>query len=331
MSELLAKCGARCSRCPAFRGNVRGFEDQQRCSDGWHRILGVRLQPDRCICDGCQTPDDLQPTLVIGRYGCSVRQCAVKNGVPTCAHCSGYPCLAVQRQFSFDAGTRDRIAKRRGGPVPDDEYLTFIEPYECRRHLDEIRAGLSPEEIVEMTKLAVKPKLAGFPQHLPASPRTMALRALRRLIGEVGNAAGVSYAEQAILQERRRRLVKLLWAFGLYGKQEPDGGPWLGLDADTYLTQKITSDYAELMGFAEILSGHGVRCELIPLVEKGWRTPRGSLRKQGWRVRISLDDAAGGREALGVLQAYARELDERHGKGAFRRFSRADMRDLSAG
>ncbi len=328
MKDLFGKCGARCSRCPAFRGNVSGYADQERCSDGWHKVLGVRLHPDRCICDGCQTPDELQPTLVIGKYGCNIRQCAVKNGVKTCAHCSGYPCLAVQRQFSFDAGSRDRIAKRRGEPVPDDEYLTFIEPYECRRHLDEIRESLRPEELVEMAMLALKPRLAGFPGDLRRSARATALRALHRLLGEVGTVEGVSYADRDIFERRRRNLVKLLFVFGLHGRPEPGVGRWLDLDAETYLAEKIASDYAELLGYMELLAEHGVRCEHVPLIEKGWRTQRGTLRKEGWLLKVSFDDAAGGREALDALQTYARELDEQHGKGAFRRFSRADMRGL---
>ena len=67
MTELFSKCGATCSRCPAYRENVSRYEDRQRCSDGWHKYLGARLHPDRCYCDGCQTPDEEQPTLVIGK------------------------------------------------------------------------------------------------------------------------------------------------------------------------------------------------------------------------------------------------------------------------
>lgn len=330
MTELFSKCGATCSRCPAYRENVSRYEDRQRCSDGWHKYLGARLHPDRCYCDGCQTPDDERPTLVIGRYGCNIRKCAVKNCVETCAHCSGYPCLAVRKQFSFDAGSRERIAAHLGAPVPEEEYLAFIEPYECHRHLDEIRAALRPDEIVEMIRVAVKPRLAGFPDDLPlsAEERT-ALQALHQLLGEVGTAKGISYAEQAILQKRRRNLVKLLWALGLYGEPAQEGDPHLVLDGETYLAQKIESSYAKLEGYLEILAEHGVYCEHVPLIEEGWRTPRGSLRKKGWLIKMSLGDEAGGTASLDALRSYAARLDEQHGKGAFRRFSRADMRVLS--
>jgi hypothetical protein len=326
VTNLFSKCGATCSRCPAYRENASSDEDRQRCSDGWHKYLGVRLSPERCYCDGCQTPDDEQPTLVIGKYGCNIRKCAVKNGVETCAHCSGYPCLAVRTQFSFDTGSRERIAARLGAPVPEAEYRTFIEPYELHRHLDEIRATLDPEEIVEMTRVAVKSRLARFPDDLPRSVKeTTALQALHRLLGQVGAVEDISYAEQTILKRQRQDLVKLLWAFGLQGQPAPEGGPHLALDAEDYLAQKIGSDYSKLQGYMEILAEHGVQCEQVPLIEEGWRTPRGSLRRKGWLIKMSFDEKAGGAAALGALRSYATRLDEQHGKGAFRRFSRADM------
>jgi hypothetical protein len=44
---------------------------------------------------------------------------------------------------------------------------------------------------------------------------------------------------------------------------------------------------------------------------------------------MSFDDAAGGVLALSALQTYAAKLDAKHGKSAFRYFSRADMRILA--
>ena len=83
----------------------------------------------------------------------------------------------------------------------------------------------SDGEIVEMTRVAVNQRLVGFPDDLPLSAEeTAALQALHRLLGEVGSAEGISYAEQAILQKRRRNLVKLLWAWGLYGEPAEEVG-----------------------------------------------------------------------------------------------------------
>ncbi|NIV31157.1 MAG: hypothetical protein GWN58_17180, partial [Anaerolineae bacterium] len=149
-----------------------------------------------------------------------------------------------------------------------------------------------------------------------------------RLLGEVGSAEGISYADQAILQKRRRNLVKLLWAWGLYGEPADEDDPGLVLDSETYLAQKLDSDYSKLQGYFEILAEQGIHCEHVPLVEEGWRTPRGTLRKTGWLIKISLAGEAGGSPALEALRYYATALDEAYGRSAFRRFSRADMRVL---
>ena len=148
MTDRFSKCGASCSRCPAYSESIRSYEDQQRCSDG---------------------------------------------------------------------------------------------------------------EIVDMTRVAVNQRLVGFPDDLllPAE-ETAALPALHRLLGRVGSAEGISYAEQAILQKRRRSLVKLLWAWGLHGEPDEVGGHALILDSETYLAQKIDSDYSKLEGYFETLAQYGI-------------------------------------------------------------------------
>ena len=327
---IFAKCGANCDRCPAYRENVRTADDRQRCSDGWHKYLGVRLSVQRCYCDGCQTPNDQNPVLVYGKYGCKIRRCAVFNGVETCAHCSAYPCEDVQAQFSFDSGSRERIAARLETPVPEDEYLTFIEPYELHKHLDEIRASLAPEDIVEMTPVSVKPRIVDLPDDLPFSQEEVSpFKALHRLLSAVGAVDGVSHVRQAALKERRRHLLKILWAFGLFGERKEEGGSHLVIDGETYLAQKIQSSYSRMKGYFNVLEEHGVHCEHVPLAEEGWLTPKGALRKEGWFIKMSFDDEAGGESALEALQSYTARLDEKYGKRAFRHFSTADMRALS--
>jgi hypothetical protein len=327
--SVFAKCGARCDTCPAYKENARTSEDRQWCSDGWHRYLGVRLNIDRCYCDGCQTPDAEQPTLVIGKYGCKIRRCAVFNGAETCAHCSVYPCEAIQTQFSFDSTSRDELAARLGAPIPEDEYLTFIEPYELHKHLEETHATLRPEDIVRMIPVSVKPRIAGFPDALPLSAQeTGAFKALHRLLAATGVAESIPHVEQEERKERRRHLLKLLWMFGLYGKLEQEPHPHLTVDAETYVAQRIHSSLTTLQGYFQELTRHGVHCEHIPLAEHGWLTPGGSLRKEGWMLSLSFADNAGGANTMLALQSYTAKLDEMYGKQAFRYFSSVDMRVL---
>jgi hypothetical protein len=327
MEDLFSKCGCNCGHCPSYKGNLQTDGDRQRCSDGWAKYLGFRLSPGKLrLCDGCQAPDDENPV----RYqSCYVRRCAVRNGVETCAHCSAYPCKDVPR-VSLSADAREKIAARLGTPIPEEDYLAFIEPYEGIKHLDEIRASLSPEDIVQMTKVSVKPSIVDFPNDLPFSrEKIAAFEILHRIIGAVEAIDGISYARQSVLKKRRRDLLKILCAFGRFGELKEEGGPHLVMDSQTYLAQKIHSSYSRVKDYFEALEEYGVQCEHVPLVEKGWLTPSGALRKGGWYMKMSFDDDAGGVSALEALRSYAARLDEEYGTRAFRVFSRADMRILS--
>ncbi len=326
MRALFAKCGINCARCPSYKRNLQSNEERQRCSEGWRRYLGFKLSPEKLRpCDGCQAPDDESPL----RYqNCYVRKCAVKNGVETCAHCSAYPCEDVPR-VSLGADYREERAARLGSPIPEEGYLTFIEPYEGMKHLELIRTSIGREGIVEMSRVSARPRIVDFPRGLPLSEEEMSgFRALHRVLEAMGSAEGVSYAGQARLKKRRRQLLKILWAFGLFGEPEEEGGPGLRIEGEVYLAQKMRSSYSRLKGLVKTLERHGVRCEHVPLKGKRWLTPGGALRKSGWYMNMSFDDEAGGRAALKALQKYSAALREEYAEGGFRYFSKADMRVL---
>lgn len=329
MSDLFAKCGNNCGRCPSYRENLKTDEDRQRCSDGWHKYLGFRLSPGKLrLCDGCQAPDDENPV----RYqNCYVRRCAVRSGVETCAHCSNYPCEDLK---ALQDVNREEIEARLGAPIPEEDYLTFIEPYEGMKHLDEIRASLGPEEIVEPTKPPpFKPKMVGFPEDLSFSKEeTSAFKALHRLIRTINTIDADTYVVQERLKKRRQYFLKLLWTFGLLGELKEEGGSHLVIDSETYVAQKIpsSSDYSRVVKhYFGTLEEYGVHCEIVPLMESEWLTPGGALRKKGWLMKMAFDDKTGGVSGLRALKTYTAKLDEKYGKEAYRRFSKADMRVLS--
>jgi hypothetical protein len=325
MKNMIAPCGTNCSRCPSYVENLLTDEDRQRCSDGWYRYHGFRLGPDKLRrCVGCQAPDyeDSEHYLI----NCSKRRCAFFNGIETCAHCSAYPCEVFGQGPDF---SRERVEARLGTPVPEEDYLAFVEPYEGVKHLDGIRASLGSEDVVEMTPVSLEPELADFPGDLSfAEGEKAAYEALYQLLGVIGTASGISYGWREVLKKRRRHLLKMLWAFGCFGEPEEGGGPHLVLDSEAYLAQKIHSNYPVVKDYFKALGEYGVRCEHIPVEEGGWLTPTGALRKGGWYMRMSLDEDAGGVAVLEALRTYTSRLDEVYGKNAFRRFSRADMQVL---
>jgi hypothetical protein len=333
---LYGKCGNQCSRCPSFRENLVTDEDRQRCSEGWLTYHGFRYSPEKLLrCDGCQAPDDENPVRYLN---CLVRRCALHNGAETCAHCAAYPCEELLGRVP-GADWRDGIVARLGSPIPEEDDLAFVAPYEGLRHLDTLRACLDPEEIVEPSRVTVRFRTVDLPDDLPLSREERAsCGALHRLLAALNAPAGsVSYARGEVLKQQRSGLLKLLWVLGLLGELEGGEGarPCLVVDSQGYYTQKLHSDYSTVKGWLEALQAHGVQGEIVPLVEEGWLTPTGALRKKvgrkgspAWVIKLSFDEQAGGAGALAALKDYAGSLDEAYGKSAYRTFAQADMRSL---
>jgi hypothetical protein len=128
-----------------------------------------------------------------------------------------------------------------------------------------------------------------------------------------------------------------LWVFGLLGELEEGEGvrSQLVVDSEGYYTQKLHSDYSTVKGCLEALRAYGVQGEIVPLVETGWLTPTGALRKKvghqgspAWLIKLSFDEQAGGAGCLTALRNYAARLNEAYGRSAYRYFAQADMRSL---
>ncbi|MBD3285102.1 DUF3795 domain-containing protein [candidate division WOR-3 bacterium] len=316
--ELYAKCGNVCSRCPSFKTNLKTTQDRLHCSAGWEKYLGFRLKPDSLVvCDGCQFQDDEKPSRYIN---CKTRKCAVYNGVLTCAHCSSYPC----EDLPAESVSRESSEKRIGGEMSDEDYARFVEPYEGRKFLDQIRSSLTSGEIAEMKKVSLKPQMANFPEGLSLSDRELkSYKNLYSILSSVGTADGISYARKEVLKKKRRYLLKLLWAFGSSG--ELKDGKCLVIDAQTYIAQKTHSSLSVLNSLCAALKEYGLYCEHVPLQEQGWQTPTGALRPKGWQLKMTCDSRHGGLSALKVLKTYVNKLIEEYGDKAYRYFSRADM------
>jgi len=331
MKDLFAKCGVNCGHCPSYKENLKTDLDRQRCSDGWHKYHGFRLAPDKIRpCDGCQIyPEKLTYRVCPVSH---IRNCAIKTGVETCANCSVYPCEALKVHKDIN---REEVASRLGAPIPEEDYLTFIEPYEGLNHLKAIRASLKPVQIVEAVKVPhLKSGIIDFPEDLPLTEdETAAFKALHQLLSTISTITADSYATQEMLSRRRQYFLKLLWMFGLYGEFKEDHKFSLVSDGETYLDQNLEGKQSRVVQYFELLKEYGVHCDLVPLGD-GWLLPSGWLRRKtkkwnkGWFITMALDDTSGGSPALKALKSYATNLDEKYGKKAFRYFLKADMQIL---
>lgn len=332
MAIMISKCGVNCARCPSFIDNIQSSEDRKRCSEGWEKYLGFRLHPDKLLpCEGCQMPDD-EKTV---RYqNCYVRQCAVRTGAETCAHCSAFPCEDVPL-VSLSVDAKKRIAARIRMSIPEEDYLTFIEPYEGMKHLDKIRATLDLSDIVE--KIEVRPsrtKVIKFTEDLPLSQeQKFAFEAVHNLLKFILLAQTETYARQLLFKRRKPHMLGLLWAMGQYGEIDEEDGCQLVLDGRTYgskrecswlVRKRDNSFYGAVKQATNLLQDYAVRCEFVPL-------------EDGWLLKLEFDEEAGGEVALKALKKYVVGLSDQYGepvyagscrlKGkAFESFAKADMR-----
>ena len=88
--EIFGCCGMDCGSCEARRATERN--DMEALSNiavaEESRGGGSFILPSRMRCTGCTEPG--AKSVACG--GCSVRMCALQNGIPHCGFCEEFPC-----------------------------------------------------------------------------------------------------------------------------------------------------------------------------------------------------------------------------------------------
>jgi len=339
MAGLVAKCGMDCRVCPWGPYPRQGmtpekFEEYKKRAK---KILGYT--PMKTACFTCQVSNEEIPKgHKLPPRNCLVRQCVDKIGVENCAYCFRFPCGQVKDIAG--AWNRKFFEEKLGAPISEEDYVAFVKPFEGMKHLEEIRASLGSDDLVEApTVPSLKAKIIDFPKDLPFSEEeTAAFKVLHQLLASVKcSSLGLKdtdvFAQQQRLENRIPVFMRTLWIFGRFGELKEEDGAYVVVDAKTYLDNRGNPTWSFVKDVIfKILSEFGVRCERVVLKgarEKDLTTPGGYLRGKGWMVRMTIDEKAGGVAALRALQTYAKKLDEKCGKRAFRYFSNADMQVLS--
>jgi len=140
MNEKIGFCGYRCGLCPAYKDNIVGKDDRQKASDGWFKYYGFRIPAEEIYCDGCLAEDSTDPRRI--DPDCEVRACALQRGLPNCAHCDDFMCEKLSKKM-IDL---DKIAKRVGGWIPQEDFERFVKPYDSAKMLADMRAELGKSE-----------------------------------------------------------------------------------------------------------------------------------------------------------------------------------------
>jgi len=133
VASIVTRCGYRCDLCLAYKENNRGLDGQKRISDGWFTYHGFRIPPQETRCDGCLTLDAERPRFVDA--GCPVRACVLGKGLADCAGGAGYMCDKLGSRTVHRAAVEAKL----GHPIPEQDYLDFVRPYENRARRDALR------------------------------------------------------------------------------------------------------------------------------------------------------------------------------------------------
>jgi len=341
VSKLISKCGMDCGTCPWGpypRGplTAKEFEKYKKRAK---EILGYT--PMKTPCPTCQTPDEKIPKgSKLPPRNCLVRLCVDKTGVDNCAYCSRFPC--ERAKDTSGAWNRQKFEEKLGAPISEEDYHAYVKPFEALTRLHTIRASLKPDEIVEAAKAPpIKIKIVDFPEKLLFSPEeTRAFGAVHQLLVKMKHSTlGLKdtdvFAQQQRLMNRVLHFLRFLWILGCFGNLEKDDDH-LVVDAKRYIDNRGSEKTLASWSFVKdvifkILSEFGVRCERIMLKEvkeKDLTTPGGYLRSKDWAITMTFDEKAGGVTVLKALQTYAKKLDKKYGKKAFRYFQNIDMQVL---
>ncbi len=342
MVEVVSKCGMNCAGCPwsPITRKDMAPEDFPAFARRAKAILG--FTPTKRPCLLCLTPEykipkDAKHWHANFRRGCRIRQCVTRTGIKNCAYCSRFPCdFELQHAGTW---TRETFEKRMGEPMSDGDYRTFVEPFEGVKRLEKIRSKLSPDQIVDpIVKKPLKLKVVDFPESLPySSDEIKGFKAVHSLLSKIKKSS-LGLKDTDILPQQHRlkgrilHLIRFLWIFARHGVFKEENGGYLVVEPEAYLDNRGSeSGLGTWTTVKDVvlknLKKFGVQGELVELAE-GWATPTQSFRKQGWKMKLSLDKKVGDTTSLKAMKGFAMKLDAKYGKRAHRYFKDADMRVL---
>ncbi len=343
MTENVAKCGADCNICPWSKSvqDTMTKEQYQEYCIGCKKTLGFAPAGPYQNCVGCQTPEDDWPKgAKIPLRNCSFRLCVMRTGAENCAQCSRFPCAYISDRA--DEWSRESIEKKYNKKISDEDFNTYILPFERFDRLLKVHSKLIPVQIVEVkTVPPLKSRLINFPDNIKESETDKAsLKNVHQLITKISESTfGMKdvdvYAQQERLKGRIKHLHRFLWIIGNFAGVDEESKSLL-IDAKSYIknrhSESSLGDHKFFINFVvKSLEELGILVEPIPLTDvmkgkKGWLTPTGALRDRNWDMQVSCSEEIGGIETLTTLQEFCRRLEEKYGKKSFGFFAKADMR-----
>lgn len=111
MKQMIAYCGLDCEKCDAYLATVKN-DDALRAKTArlWAEMNNAPITPEMINCLGCRVDGVKTPFC---DYMCSIRQCARKTGVATCADCQKMQdCKTVAEILDNSAEAKSNLGKK---------------------------------------------------------------------------------------------------------------------------------------------------------------------------------------------------------------------------
>jgi hypothetical protein len=109
---MMAYCGLSCGTCPIHLATLEQDVSRQSAmresiAEKCSTLYGMNLLPeDITDCDGCRSATG---RIFVECLNCKIRNCARQKNLDHCAACKDYPCEILEKHFSLDPGSRDRL------------------------------------------------------------------------------------------------------------------------------------------------------------------------------------------------------------------------------
>ncbi|MHA2034918.1 MAG: DUF3795 domain-containing protein [Promethearchaeota archaeon] len=258
MNNIIGVCGFSCSKCPAYKDNIKSEQDRKIVDEGWkkyHKTKGwVYVQP---YCDGCFASEDLKPLWA----GCHIRRCAIQNKVQYCGYCADFPCNRVTQLHDHMKNLSER-ARLIGN---EDDYNKFIEPF-----LGKIRSEQLHNEAIDQKLIIESPPVIDaidFPSNLNALSHNKdinrndyeeGLKNLHKILTNILTLRRKTEGGRIFERKQVKERLKILFIIGRYGEViKSMEGNFLKLSFDT-IKENLKMGKVAIRNRLEKLKSHDI-------------------------------------------------------------------------
>ena len=152
MGHVVSKCGNICTLCPwsvFVRKKIVPDEWDAYAQDvkKYTGYTPTKLDWEGCV--GCQTHTEELPKHPHYNFlkGCKTRDCALKSGATTCAHCTRYLCGNSVGELTSVTHNREATERKLGESISDEDYEKYLRVFDAIVNLDEVRASLKEKMV----------------------------------------------------------------------------------------------------------------------------------------------------------------------------------------